>query len=157
MKSPASCEGASSTRPPSGRWTMTSDSGPSGEAGQWPTTTRVPDAVPAPRIQPSNRSRRAIRSEGGGAAAVDRDRSEEHTSELQSRQYLVCRLLLEKKNIPVLHHEDDEQASARERSEEHTSELQPRQYLVCRLLLAKKHNHTLILNLLMNATIATTD
>src|SRR3712207_6971411 len=26
------------------------------------------------------------------------DRSEEHTSELQSRQYLVCRLLLEKKS-----------------------------------------------------------
>src|SRR3712207_7702057 len=32
----------------------------------------------------------------------DWNRSEEHTSELQSRQYLVCRLLLEKKknNIP---------------------------------------------------------
>src|SRR3712207_7800655 len=29
--------------------------------------------------------------------AVARRRSEEHTSELQSRQYLVCRLLLEKK------------------------------------------------------------
>src|SRR3712207_8007792 len=28
---------------------------------------------------------------------VDEPRSEEHTSELQSRQYLVCRLLLEKK------------------------------------------------------------
>src|SRR3712207_6999783 len=28
---------------------------------------------------------------------VQLDRSEEHTSELQSRQYLVCRLLLEKK------------------------------------------------------------
>src|SRR3712207_8963539 len=28
-------------------------------------------------------------------------RSEEHTSELQSRQYLVCRLLLEKKQTPV--------------------------------------------------------
>src|SRR5258707_4000395 len=28
-------------------------------------------------------------------------RSEEHTSELQSRQYLVCRLLLEKKNRPT--------------------------------------------------------
>src|SRR3712207_8930335 len=28
------------------------------------------------------------------------DRSEEHTSELQSRQYLVCRLLLEKKKKP---------------------------------------------------------
>src|SRR3712207_7448313 len=31
------------------------------------------------------------------AAAVAFLRSEEHTSELQSRQYLVCRLLLEKK------------------------------------------------------------
>src|SRR5690606_39854172 len=30
------------------------------------------------------------------------DRSEEHTSELQSRENLVCRLLLEKKNIHVL-------------------------------------------------------
>src|SRR3712207_7312555 len=29
------------------------------------------------------------------------ERSEEHTSELQSRQYLVCRLLLEKKNATV--------------------------------------------------------
>src|SRR3712207_7670107 len=29
--------------------------------------------------------------------AMDLYRSEEHTSELQSRQYLVCRLLLEKK------------------------------------------------------------
>src|SRR3712207_6862079 len=37
----------------------------------------------------------------GGSATEDRRvravRSEEHTSELQSRQYLVCRLLLEKK------------------------------------------------------------
>src|SRR3712207_7756114 len=31
------------------------------------------------------------------AQATFWDRSEEHTSELQSRQYLVCRLLLEKK------------------------------------------------------------
>src|SRR3712207_7913075 len=30
-------------------------------------------------------------------------RSEEHTSELQSRQYLVCRLLLEKKKQPPIH------------------------------------------------------
>src|SRR3712207_7682625 len=36
--------------------------------------------------------RHAARAEG------DAPRSEEHTSELQSRQYLVCRLLLEKKN-----------------------------------------------------------
>src|SRR3712207_8764285 len=37
---------------------------------------------------------------GGSEPAMhqhDRRRSEEHTSELQSRQYLVCRLLLEKK------------------------------------------------------------
>src|SRR3712207_8289898 len=32
-----------------------------------------------------------------GAGGVHGLRSEEHTSELQSRQYLVCRLLLEKK------------------------------------------------------------
>src|SRR3712207_7081658 len=30
-------------------------------------------------------------------------RSEEHTSELQSRQYLVCRLLLEKKYTSTIH------------------------------------------------------
>src|SRR3712207_8843409 len=33
----------------------------------------------------------------GTADRADRLRSEEHRSELQSRQYLVCRLLLEKK------------------------------------------------------------
>src|SRR3712207_6860254 len=39
------------------------------------------------------------REEGrvGLSPAVGGTRSEEHTSELQSRQYLVCRLLLEKK------------------------------------------------------------
>src|SRR3712207_8920065 len=36
--------------------------------------------------------------------AVDARRSEEHTSELQSRQYLVCRLLLEKKKIKTCQH-----------------------------------------------------
>src|SRR3712207_7206358 len=36
--------------------------------------------------------------EGGGQEVPGHEvRSEEHTSELQSRQYLVCRLLLEKK------------------------------------------------------------
>src|SRR2546422_8288156 len=38
--------------------------------------------------------RRRGRGRGGS------DRSEEHTSELQSRLHLVCRLLLEKKKIP---------------------------------------------------------
>src|SRR3712207_7493047 len=41
------------------------------------------------------------RHRAGGPAAV---RSEEHTSELQSRQYLVCRLLLEKKKRCNLNH-----------------------------------------------------
>src|SRR3712207_8035247 len=35
-------------------------------------------------------------------ADIDEERSEEHTSELQSRQYIVCRLLLEK--ITKLYH-----------------------------------------------------
>src|SRR3712207_8736465 len=42
--------------------------------------------------------------QAGGAAqlvGVRPERSEEHTSELQSRQYLVCRLLLEKKKCTV--------------------------------------------------------
>src|SRR3712207_8249739 len=37
-----------------------------------------------------------------GRIRRDARRSEEHTSELQSRQYLVCRLLLEKKNTTKL-------------------------------------------------------
>src|SRR3712207_7043976 len=37
-------------------------------------------------------------------AARPNQRSEEHTSELQSRQYLVCRLLLEKKKNKLLYH-----------------------------------------------------
>src|SRR3712207_8251486 len=36
-------------------------------------------------------------------ADADLVRSEEHTSELQSRQYLVCRLLLEKKKTTQYH------------------------------------------------------
>src|SRR5258707_9552895 len=36
-----------------------------------------------------------------GRQCHDLVRSEEHTSELQSRQYLVCRLLLEKKKIGI--------------------------------------------------------
>src|SRR5947209_12011271 len=39
------------------------------------------------------------RTHNGFVCNLRCSRSEEHTSELQSRQYLVCRLLLEKKNI----------------------------------------------------------
>src|SRR3712207_8538529 len=48
----------------------------------WPRATARPSAV---TWRPCSRTR---------------TRSEEHTSELQSRQYLVCRLLLEKKKHP---------------------------------------------------------
>src|SRR5438445_5165640 len=34
----------------------------------------------------------------GSPCHQPKERSEEHTSELQSRQYIVCRLMLEKKN-----------------------------------------------------------
>src|SRR3712207_6896194 len=40
---------------------------------------------------------RAVNAVGASAYSTASARSEEHTSELQSRQYLVCRLLLEKK------------------------------------------------------------
>src|SRR3712207_9276713 len=43
--------------------------------------------------------RQAHNGRGRGDDTHRERRSEEHTSELQSRQYLVCRLLLEKKNI----------------------------------------------------------
>src|SRR5690606_41976611 len=39
----------------------------------------------------------ACQHHGGQTAALTHQRSEEHTSELQSRENLVCRLLLEKK------------------------------------------------------------
>src|SRR3712207_7278795 len=47
------------------------------------------------RLQPLPRRPRGPRA--------SRRRSEEHTSEIQSRQYIVCRLLLEKKNFNFLH------------------------------------------------------
>src|SRR3712207_7144648 len=45
--------------------------------------------------------RAGVRGPSLRARGAARRRSEEHTSELQSRQYLVCRLLLEKKQIPL--------------------------------------------------------
>src|SRR5689334_24383485 len=50
---------------------------------------------------PHLRDRMAIGIERGELRA---DRSEEHTSELQSQFHLVCRLLLEKKNTIIDHH-----------------------------------------------------
>src|SRR3712207_8591254 len=60
---------------------------------------------PAPLLQALYIGQRTRRLKIGTAAVILpvwqplRLRSEEHTSELQSRQYLVCRLLLEKKKM----------------------------------------------------------
>src|SRR3712207_8372542 len=60
----------------------------------------------------AQRSRAVVDRGGAGAwsalgpsrCSPPDDRSEEHTSELQSRQYLVCRLLLEKKKKTHITH-----------------------------------------------------
>src|SRR5436305_11143476 len=55
-------------------------------------------------------------------------RSEEHTSELQSRPHLVCRLLLEKKNLPLeAHPPRDDDAAARQQGIGDPSHLQSSQ------------------------------
>src|SRR3712207_8942716 len=62
-----------------------------------PSRRRAAEPVPPTRSAagPHRGKRRCVRGRAGGRPA--NSRSEEHTSELQSRQYLVCRLLLEKK------------------------------------------------------------
>src|SRR3712207_8766965 len=63
---------------------------------------RRPDRLPVPGAAASSGLRRprtrTVRRRAAGVHHL-RVRSEEHTSELQSRQYLVCRLLLENKKI----------------------------------------------------------
>src|SRR3712207_7066922 len=65
------------------------DAGPAGE-GRVRGTGESGHAATA-------RDRRGLCPPDGAPARIWPLRSEEHTSELQSRQYLVCRLLLEKK------------------------------------------------------------
>src|SRR3712207_8233186 len=68
-------------------------------ATETPSATMTPspsdDDDVSPSDEPSNTP-----SASASASPDDDGRSEEHTSELQSRQYLVCRLLLEKKKHP---------------------------------------------------------
>src|SRR5258707_10967015 len=59
---------------------------------------------PGPFALSKRRSRFAMNPQMVGTTATPKGptfRSEEHTSELQSRQYLVCRLLLEKKKKKI--------------------------------------------------------
>src|SRR3712207_8387247 len=63
-----------------------------------PVFAPLPHSGPAFRFSsPALGSRGRCEIEGGESCWDSVSRSEEHTSELQSRQYLVCRLLLEKK------------------------------------------------------------
>src|SRR3712207_7963055 len=74
------------------------------------TTVVVGDLPPA-------RGLVAVVTAGTSDSTVAAERSEEHTSELQSRQYLVCRLLLVNKIFI--------------RSDEDPYELKSRKYFVC--------------------------
>src|SRR5690606_40784062 len=77
-----------------------SDLGGAAQAARCNVKRRDGRAVQGTGLDPQAEGRRAhrrSRCKTGGAAQAARCRSEEHTSELQSRENLVCRLLLEKK------------------------------------------------------------
>src|SRR3712207_8944566 len=61
-----------------------------GIAHAWPKARRAGQALHELACHTSGKSPNSV---------LRQPRSEEHTSELQSRQYLVCRLLLEKKKL----------------------------------------------------------
>src|SRR5437762_12831602 len=62
-------------------------------------TLSLHDALPISPV--STTASRGTTSACTPGSAIVTSRSEEHTSELQSPMYLVCRLLLEKKNVPL--------------------------------------------------------
>src|SRR3712207_7416898 len=72
-----------------------------------PREGRATIASTAPRATTRCAAERATTASPAARATTTstamRARSEEHTSELQSRQYLVCRLLLEKKKTQSLY------------------------------------------------------
>src|SRR5947209_14366384 len=81
----------------------------------FPYTTLFRSSAPEGPIGQRSRCCRRIRSLANRSSpgTDPSTRSEEHTSELQSRQYLVCRLLLEKKNKErVLQKETADSAAA---------------------------------------------
>src|SRR5947209_15000406 len=93
---------AAPVRPPSGLSTPRSD-GPESEsdAAASPGARRPAETAGSGGARVGRACPRALPHVGSssprGTGKAPRIRSEEHTSELQSRQYLVCRLLLEKK------------------------------------------------------------
>ena len=59
--------------------------------------------IPATNLRKmiNDAKKRKIKRKNLNSLVPDKDRSEEHTSELQSQAYLVCRLLLEKKKTNI--------------------------------------------------------
>src|SRR3712207_7638348 len=81
----------------------------------FPYTTLFRSSLTSPSSSTTSRRTRRSRTTSRSAGPADLlvVRSEEHTSELQSRQYLVCRLLLEKKHLrPRLARRNDRLAPA---------------------------------------------
>src|SRR2546430_6633771 len=76
------------------------------DEGRMGARQRTPARCPDRRRNPEEGTGRQLHSLGGrlGRDRLGRRarRSEEHTSELQSQSNLVCRLLLEKKNINIV-------------------------------------------------------
>src|SRR5258707_11031361 len=64
------------------------------------TTLSQSSPAASPAASPATSPTKPVAANSPAANAPNAARSEEHTSELQSRQYLVCRLLLEKKKTP---------------------------------------------------------
>src|SRR6266496_1648708 len=89
----------------------------------FPYTTLFRSRSPHPPLPP------------GGAGHRDAPRSEEHTSELQSRRDLVCRLLLEKKKK----RRDPEEVQERERQQNFPTE--PHQLVVAETRERPSHPH----------------
>src|SRR3712207_7675268 len=78
-----------------------SSSSPSSTATTATTRPAAPPASASPWAERSGCRSSASSSSTSSCRSCSGARSEEHTSELQSRQYLVCRLLLEKKKIHI--------------------------------------------------------
>src|SRR3712207_7617233 len=73
---------------------------PASQAARYCTPTEMLLRKPSIVMGPSGFSKRSAAL--GFTSGRPLSRSEEHTSELQSRQYLVCRLLLEKKMMLLI-------------------------------------------------------
>src|SRR3712207_7805747 len=75
----------------------------SSDLATWDRRRRAPSAGPSSCRPRGGRGGWTRTATARRAPTTPSTRSEEHTSELQSRQYLVCRLLLEKKKKRQIH------------------------------------------------------